>query len=47
METIAAYDCIVIGGGPAGATVAALLAQYGRRVLVLEKSRFPRHHIGE
>jgi flavin-dependent dehydrogenase len=41
------HDCIVIGGGPAGSTVSTLLAQYGRRVLLLEKSRFPRHHIGE
>ena len=41
------YDAIVIGGGPAGSTVAALLAMKGRRVLVLEKSRHPRFHIGE
>lgn len=36
-----------MGAGPAGATCATILAQHGRRVLVLEKSRFPRHHIGE
>lgn len=41
------YDCIVIGGGPAGATAATILAQHGRKVLVLEKDQFPRHHIGE
>jgi flavin-dependent dehydrogenase len=41
------YDCIVIGGGPAGSTSATLLAKYGRRVLLLERSVFPRHHIGE
>src|SRR3954452_13368032 len=41
------YDVIVIGGGPAGATTAALLAEKGRRVLVLEKEKFPRYHIGE
>jgi len=41
------YDCIVIGGGPAGSTVSTLLAQYDHSVLLLEKSRFPRHHIGE
>lgn len=41
------YDVAVIGGGPAGATVAALLAESGRRVVVFEKSRHPRFHIGE
>lgn len=41
------YDCIVIGGGPAGATVGTILADYGHHVLILEQSTFPRHHIGE
>ncbi len=41
------YDCIIVGGGPAGSTAATVLADYGHRVLVLEKGRFPRHHIGE
>ncbi len=41
------YDCVVIGGGPAGATAGTLLAQHGHRTLILEKSTFPRHHIGE
>ena len=41
------YDVIIIGAGPAGATAAALLAERGRRVLVLEKETFPRYHIGE
>lgn len=41
------YDAIVIGGGPSGSTVAARLAQRGRRVLLLEKETFPRFHIGE
>src|SRR5689334_10800185 len=40
-------DVIVIGGGPAGSTVAARLAQAGRSVRLFEKERFPRFHIGE
>ncbi|MFS8068507.1 MAG: NAD(P)/FAD-dependent oxidoreductase, partial [Byssovorax sp.] len=40
-------DVVIIGGGPGGATAGALLAQRGRRVLVLERQRFPRFHIGE
>ncbi len=42
-----AYDVIVAGGGPAGCTAATLLAMYGHRVLLLEKARHPRFHIGE
>ncbi|MBK8267710.1 MAG: tryptophan 7-halogenase [Planctomycetes bacterium] len=41
------YDVIVIGGGPSGSTVATLLAKQGHRVLILERAKFPRHHIGE
>jgi flavin-dependent dehydrogenase len=40
-------DILVIGGGPAGATAAILLAERGYRVVVLEKARHPRFHIGE
>jgi flavin-dependent dehydrogenase len=42
-----AHDVIIIGAGPAGCAAAALLAEYGHRVLVLERERFPRYHIGE
>ena len=40
-------DVIVIGGGPAGSTAAALLAEKGWDVAVLERDRHPRFHIGE
>jgi flavin-dependent dehydrogenase len=40
-------DVLVIGGGPAGSTIAALLARQGRRVVLLEKEHHPRFHIGE
>lgn len=40
-------DVLVLGGGPAGSTAAALLARAGRRVILLEKDHFPRFHIGE
>lgn len=41
------YDVAIIGGGPAGSTAACVLAQAGRRVVVLEREKFPRFHIGE
>jgi phenylalanine ammonia-lyase len=41
------WDAIVVGGGPAGSIAALVLARRGRRVLLLERSRFPRFHIGE
>src|SRR3974390_665581 len=40
-------DVVVVGGGPAGSTIAGLLAQEHRHVVLLEKERFPRFHIGE
>ena len=43
------FDCdvAVIGGGPAGAAAAAWLARHGQRVVLFERDRFPRFHIGE
>jgi len=41
------FDVIVAGGGPAGTTAATLLAQYGRKVLIIERDVHPRFHIGE
>src|SRR5688500_8757588 len=41
------WDVIMIGSGPAGTASAAVLAERGHRVLVLERERFPRYHIGE
>jgi flavin-dependent dehydrogenase len=45
--SVAMYDVAIIGGGPAGSTAAALLARAGRRVIVFEREKFPRFHIGE
>jgi flavin-dependent dehydrogenase len=47
MQASQTCDVLVIGGGPAGSTIAALLARQGRRVVLLEKDRHPRFHIGE
>ena len=41
------FDVAVIGGGPAGSTAACRLARAGRRVVLFERDRFPRFHIGE
>ena len=41
------YDALIIGAGPAGSSAAAILAEYGHKVLILEREKFPRYHIGE
>jgi 2-polyprenyl-6-methoxyphenol hydroxylase-like FAD-dependent oxidoreductase len=48
-EENSTFDCdvLVVGGGPAGSTVSALLSEKGWKVTLLEKDRHPRFHIGE
>jgi len=41
------YDCIVMGGGPAGSTAAALVADAGQSTLLVEREKMPRFHVGE
>lgn len=41
------YDVVIIGGGPSGASAASILAEHGRRVLVIDRDKFPRYHVGE
>jgi len=41
------FDVVVVGAGPAGSTLATLLAQADHRVLMLEKKAFPRYKVGE
>lgn len=41
------YDAIIIGAGPGGSTAGSVLAQSGKKVLILERERFPRFHVGE
>ena len=41
------HDVVVIGGGPGGSTVATMLSRQGFKVLLLERERFPREHVGE
>ena len=40
-------DVVVIGGGPGGSSAATMLAKAGLKVILLERERFPRFHIGE
>ena len=41
------YDCIVIGGGPAGSTTATIVAAAGWSTLLVERESMPRFHVGE
>lgn len=45
LETM--YDVVVVGGGPAGSSTAALVAEHGHSVLLLERAELPRFHVGE
>ena len=48
MSTIKSdYDCVVLGAGPAGSTVATLVAKAGHKTLLVERAKMPRPHVGE
>lgn len=46
-DEVMGCDVLVIGGGPAGSTIAALLAARGKSVTLVDKDKHPRFHIGE
>ena len=48
-SSLCAVDVVIVGGGPSGSTVATLLKKYNPdlSVLILEKAKFPREHVGE
>lgn len=41
------YDCLVMGGGPAGSTLATLVARAGFKTLLVEREKLPRPSVGE
>ena len=41
------YDAILIGAGPAGSSAATILSEKGHNVLLVEREKFPRYHVGE
>src|ERR1700689_3361257 len=47
MQVGETVDVLVVGGGPGGSATAIMLARMGHRVLLIEKDRHPRFHIGE
>src|SRR6202035_3019848 len=47
MKTKSKLDVLILGAGPAGSSSSAILAEKGHRVLLLEREKFPRYHIGE
>ncbi|NIP84492.1 MAG: FAD-dependent oxidoreductase [Planctomycetales bacterium] len=47
MPDCSTFDCIVLGGGPAGSTAAALVAEAGFSTLLVEREKVPRFHVGE
>ena len=47
MNSKSNHNVLILGAGPAGSTTSALLSEQGHRVLVLEREKFPRYHIGE
>src|SRR4051794_7976777 len=47
MTDIEQTDVVVVGGGPAGSTASTLIAKDGWKVVLLEREKHPRYHIGE
>ena len=41
------YDCVVLGAGPGGSSAATIVAEQGLSVLLVERDKMPRFHVGE